>query len=87
MSFIVSSGFGVTETCAGCINDPVDLVTTKSKHEFLDLGRPIGSCEMRITDSEDGKSVCANGESSILFVCYYNNTGDVWALSRTVCAP
>ncbi|OAX38735.1 atromentin synthetase [Rhizopogon vinicolor AM-OR11-026] len=81
VSFIISSGFGMTETCAGCIYEPIDLATTELKHEFLDLGRPIRGCEMRIVSPEDSKTVRADGESGelqvrgpMLFVRYYNNT-------------
>jgi thioesterase domain-containing protein len=80
VSFVISPGFGMTETCAGCIYEPVDLSTTEPKHEFLDLGRPIRGCEMRIVDPEDGKTVRRDGESGelqvrgpMIFVRYYNN--------------
>ncbi|OJA20306.1 hypothetical protein AZE42_08331 [Rhizopogon vesiculosus] len=80
VSLIISPGFGMTETCAGCIYEPIDLATTEPKHEFLDLGRPIRGCEMRIVSPEDGKTVRADGESGelqvrgpMLFVRYYNN--------------
>ncbi|OJA10654.1 hypothetical protein AZE42_07277 [Rhizopogon vesiculosus] len=80
VSFVISPGFGMTETCAGCIYDPVDLATTEPKREFLDLGRPIRGCEMRIVDPEDGKTVRGDGESGelqvrgpMVFVRYYNN--------------
>lgn len=65
---------------AGCIYEPVDLSTSEPKHEFLDLGRPIRGCEMRIVDPEDGKTVRKDGESGelqvrgpMIFVRYYNN--------------
>ncbi|KAG1828243.1 atromentin synthetase [Suillus variegatus] len=80
VSFVISPGFGMTETCAGCIYEPVDLSTTEPKHEFLDLGRPVRGCEMRIVDPEDGKTVRRDGESGelqvrgpMIFVRYYNN--------------
>ncbi|KAG1880976.1 atromentin synthetase [Suillus subluteus] len=80
VSFVISPGFGMTETCAGCIYEPVDLSTTVPKHEFLDLGRPIRGCEMRIVDPEDGKTVRRDGESGelqvrgpMIFLRYYNN--------------
>ncbi|KAG2032944.1 atromentin synthetase [Suillus americanus] len=80
VSFVISPGFGMTETCAGCIYEPVDLGTTVPKHEFLDLGRPVRGCEMRIVDPEDGKTVRRDGESGelqvrgpMIFVRYYNN--------------
>lgn len=80
VSFVISPGFGMTETCAGCVYEPVDLSTTEPKHEFLDLGRPIRGCEMRIVDPEDGKTVRRDGESGelqvrgpMIFVRYYNN--------------
>src|SRR5882757_3388383 len=66
---------------AGCIYELIDLATTELKHEFLDLGRPIRGCEMRIVSPEDSKTVRADGESGelqvrgpMLFVRYYNNT-------------
>jgi len=98
ISFVISPGFGMTETwwaiivgslhrteictifSAGCIYEPIDLATTAPKHEFLDLGRPIRGCEMRIVDPEDGETVRADGESGelqvrgpMVFVRYYNN--------------
>ncbi|KAG1898712.1 atromentin synthetase [Suillus fuscotomentosus] len=80
VSFIVSAGFGMTETCGGCIFDPVDIFTTKPAREFLDLGRPVTGCEMRIVDPVDGTTPRADGESGelqvrgpMLFVCYYKN--------------
>ncbi|KAG1868371.1 atromentin synthetase [Suillus subalutaceus] len=80
VSFVISPGFGMTETCAGCIYEPVNLSTTVPKHEFLDLGRPIRGCEMRIVDPEDGKTVRRDGESGelqvrgpMIFLRYYNN--------------
>ncbi|KAG2106233.1 atromentin synthetase [Suillus discolor] len=80
VSFVISPGFGMTETCAGCIYEPVDLSTTEPKHEFLDLGRPVRGCEMRIVDPEDGKTIRRDGESGelqvrgpMIFVRYYNN--------------
>ncbi|KAG2136613.1 atromentin synthetase [Suillus bovinus] len=80
VSFVISPGFGMTETCAGCIYQPVDLSTTEPKHEFLDLGHPVRGCEMRIVDPEDGKTIRRDGESGelqvrgpMVFVRYYNN--------------
>ncbi|KAG0703386.1 atromentin synthetase [Suillus ampliporus] len=80
VSFVISPGFGMTETCAGCIYHPVDLSTTEPKHEFLDLGSPVRGCEMRVVDPEDGKTVRKDGESGelqvrgpMVFVRYYNN--------------
>ncbi|KAG1728369.1 atromentin synthetase [Suillus paluster] len=71
VSFVISAGFGMTETCAGCIYDPVDLSTTEPKHEFLDLGRPVRGCEMRIVDPEDSKTLQVRGP--MVFVRYYND--------------
>ncbi|KAH7915035.1 atromentin synthetase [Hygrophoropsis aurantiaca] len=80
VSFTVSPGFGMTETCAGCVYGPVDLSTSIPKHEFLELGRPIPGCEMRIVDPEDGRTLRSDGESGelqvrgpMVFVRYYNN--------------
>lgn len=80
VSFVISPGFGMTETCAGCIYEPVNLSITEPKHEFLDLGRPVRGCEMRIVDPEDGKTVRRDGESGelqvrgpMVFLRYYNN--------------
>ncbi|KAG1893985.1 uncharacterized protein F5891DRAFT_1176262 [Suillus fuscotomentosus] len=80
VSFIVSAGFGMTETCGGCIFVPVDIFTTKPAREFLDLGRPVIGCEMRIVDPVDGTTPRADGESGelqvrgpMVFVCYYKN--------------
>ncbi|EGN97544.1 hypothetical protein SERLA73DRAFT_169847 [Serpula lacrymans var. lacrymans S7.3] len=80
VSFVVSAGFGMTETCAGCIYDPIDLSVINPMHEFLDLGRPIQGCEMRIVDPEDGITLRPDGESGelqvrgpMVFARYYNN--------------
>ncbi|KAG1842374.1 atromentin synthetase [Suillus subalutaceus] len=80
VSFVISAGFGMTETCAGCIYDPVDVLATEPAHEFLDLGRPINGCEMRIVDPADGATLRPDGESGelqvrgpMVFVRYYNN--------------
>ncbi|KAG2143360.1 atromentin synthetase [Suillus cothurnatus] len=80
VSFIVSAGFGMTETCGGCIYDPVDIFTAEPTREFLDLGRPIKGCEMRIVDPVDGTTPRPDGESGelqvrgpMLFVGYYKN--------------
>ncbi|KAG2066630.1 atromentin synthetase [Suillus decipiens] len=79
-SFVISAGFGMTETCAGCIYNPVDVLATEPAHEFLDLGRPINDCEMRIVDPADGVTLRPDGESGelqvrgpMVFVRYYNN--------------
>ncbi|OJA14888.1 hypothetical protein AZE42_12071 [Rhizopogon vesiculosus] len=80
VSFVISAGFGMTETCAGCIYDPIDVIATEPSHEFLDLGRPVGDCEMRIVDPADGTTLRSDGESGelqvrgpMIFVRYYNN--------------
>ncbi|KAG2124036.1 atromentin synthetase [Suillus clintonianus] len=81
VSFVIASGFGMTETCAGCIyNYPVDVLTTEHTREFLDLGRPINGCEMRVVDPTDGTTLRPDGESGelqirgpMVFVRYYNN--------------
>ncbi|KAG2346155.1 atromentin synthetase [Suillus weaverae] len=79
-SFVISAGFGMTETCAGCIYDPMDVLATEPAHEFLDLGRPINGCEMRIVDPADGVTLRPDGENGelqvrgpMVFVRYYNN--------------
>jgi acyl-CoA synthetase (AMP-forming)/AMP-acid ligase II/thioesterase domain-containing protein len=81
----VSAGFGMTETCAGCIystyaaslSAPGDAIPT---HEFLPLGSANPSVEMRVTSPEDSKTVLADGQSGelqirgpVLFTKYYNN--------------
>ncbi|KAG1897828.1 atromentin synthetase [Suillus fuscotomentosus] len=80
VSFDISPGFGMTETCAGCIYHPVDVLTNEPTHEFLDLGRPIDGCEMRVVDPADGSTLRPDGESGelqvrgpMVFVRYYNN--------------
>ncbi|KAG1743825.1 atromentin synthetase [Suillus lakei] len=80
LSFVISAGFGMTETCAGCIYGPVDVLATEPAHEFLDLGRPINGCEMRIVDPADGTTLRPDGENGelqvrgpMIFVRYYNN--------------
>jgi len=66
---------------AGCIYDPIDVIATEPSHEFLDLGRPVGDCEMRIVDPADGTTLRSDGESGelqvrgpMIFSRYYNNT-------------
>ncbi|KAG2113448.1 atromentin synthetase [Suillus discolor] len=80
VSFDISPGFGMTETCAGCIYHPVDVLTTEPAHEFLELGRHINGCEMRIVDPADDITLRPDGESGelqvrgpMVFVRYYNN--------------
>ncbi|KAG1837118.1 atromentin synthetase [Suillus subalutaceus] len=66
---------------AGCIyNYPLDVLTTEPAREFLDLGRPLNGCEMRIVDPADGTTLRPDGESGelqirgqMVFVRYYNN--------------
>ncbi|KAH0825874.1 hypothetical protein J3R83DRAFT_7743 [Lanmaoa asiatica] len=65
---------------AGCIYDPVDALTTPPTYEFLQLGTPIGGCEMRIVNPEDGVTPRPDGQSGelqvygpMVFVRYYNN--------------
>ncbi|KAG2364989.1 atromentin synthetase [Suillus spraguei] len=60
VSFVISAGFGMTETCAGCIYDPVDVLVTEPAHEFLDLGDPSMSGELQV-------------RGPMIFVRYYNN--------------
>ncbi|KAG1725156.1 uncharacterized protein EDB91DRAFT_1087217 [Suillus paluster] len=73
VSFIISAGFEMTETCAGCIYDPVDVLATEPAHEFPDLGCPINGCEMRIIDPADGATLHPDGESGKLQVQAANN--------------
>ncbi|KAG2124829.1 atromentin synthetase [Suillus clintonianus] len=80
VSFVISPGFGMTETCAGCIYNSVDVLASEPAHEFLELGRPINGCEMRIVDPADGATLRPDGESGelqvrgpMVFVRYYNN--------------
>ncbi|KAF8435471.1 putative quinone synthetase [Boletus edulis BED1] len=79
-SFVTSAGFGMTETCAGCIYDPIDVLATPPAYEFLELGTPISGCEMRIVNPEDGATLRPDGQSGelqvrgpMIFVRYYNN--------------
>ncbi|KAG2122744.1 atromentin synthetase [Suillus clintonianus] len=81
VNFVIAAGFGMTETCAGCVyNYPVDILATEPAREFLDLGRPIDTCEIRIVDPADGVTLRPDGESGelqirgpMVFVRYYNN--------------
>ncbi|KAG1864950.1 atromentin synthetase [Suillus subalutaceus] len=80
VSFAISPGFGMSETCAGCIYNPVDVLATEPAHEFVDLGRPINGCEMRIVNPADGVTLRPDGENGelqvrgpMVFVRYYNN--------------
>ncbi|KIJ15165.1 hypothetical protein PAXINDRAFT_77684 [Paxillus involutus ATCC 200175] len=79
-SFVISAGFGMTETCAGCIYDPINVLETPPSYEFLELGTPVAGCEMRIVNPEDGVTPRPDGESGelqvrgpMVFVRYYNN--------------
>ncbi|KAI6037492.1 atromentin synthetase [Pisolithus marmoratus] len=79
-SFVICAGFGMTETCAGCIYDSIDALANPPAHEFLELGAPIPGCEMRVVDPEDGVTLRRDGESGelqvrgpMVFVRYYNN--------------
>ncbi|KAI6026071.1 atromentin synthetase [Pisolithus marmoratus] len=79
-SITIAAGFGMTETCAGCIYHESDVLATAPAYEFLELGTPIPGCEMRIVDPADGVTLRPDGESgelqvrgSMLFVRYYNN--------------
>ncbi|EIW74202.1 atromentin synthetase [Coniophora puteana RWD-64-598 SS2] len=80
VSFITSAGFGMTETCAGCIYGAINLAFQEPKYEFLELGEPIPGCEMRVVNPEDGMTPRQDGESGelqvrgpMVFVRYYNN--------------
>ncbi|KAH7912283.1 atromentin synthetase [Hygrophoropsis aurantiaca] len=80
VSFNLCPGFGMTETCAGCIYDRFSADGNFSANEFLSLGRPIEGCEMRVVDSQDGVTRRCDGESGelqvrgpMLFTRYYNN--------------
>ncbi|KIK13271.1 hypothetical protein PISMIDRAFT_18100 [Pisolithus microcarpus 441] len=80
LSFVICAGFGMTETCAGCIYDSTDALANVPAHEFLELGTPIPGCEMRVVDPEDGVTPRPDGESGelqvrgpMVFVRYYNN--------------
>ncbi|KAG2358793.1 atromentin synthetase [Suillus spraguei] len=70
VSFVISAGFGMTETCAGCIYDPIDVLATEPAHEFLDLGRPIND---GVTLRRDGESGELQVRGPMVFVRYYNN--------------
>ncbi|KAG9315544.1 atromentin synthetase [Chiua virens] len=79
-SFVISAGFGMTETCAGCVYDPINVLVTPPAYEFLELGKPISGCEMRVVDPEDGVTLRPDGQSGelqvrgpMIFVRYYNN--------------
>ncbi|KAG0708145.1 atromentin synthetase [Suillus ampliporus] len=80
VTFVISVGFGMTELVAGCTHSPIDVLATEPAREFLDLGRPIESCEMRIVDPADGTTLRPDGESGelqvrgpMVFAGYYNN--------------
>ncbi|KAG1835392.1 atromentin synthetase [Suillus subalutaceus] len=90
-SFVISAGFGMTETCAGCIYNPVDVLASEPAHEFLDLGRPINGCEMRIVDPVDGVTLRPDGEigelqdtSSSFVEGGWFRTGDVGIIENGV---
>lgn len=76
----VRPGFGMTETCAGCIyNNQCPQVDLEAKREFASLGTSIPGLNMRI-QLEDGSSAgvdCAGSlqlSGSMLFKEYYNNS-------------
>lgn len=92
---LIRPGFGMTETCAGCIYNsdcPSHDVTAQS--EFASLGKPNPTIEMRIV-REDGTQA-STGEVGFLqvsgpsvFTTYYNNpkateesfTADGWFIT------
>ncbi|KAG9315585.1 atromentin synthetase [Chiua virens] len=59
-SFVISAGFGMTETCAGCVYDPINVLVTPPAYEFLELGKPISGGELQV-------------RGPMIFVRYYNN--------------
>ncbi|KAG0708097.1 atromentin synthetase [Suillus ampliporus] len=80
VSIAISAEFGMTETCAGCTDSPIDVLVTEPTREFLDLGRPIKGCEMRIVDPVDSTTPRPDGDSGelqvrgpMVFTGYYNN--------------
>ncbi|KAG9312397.1 atromentin synthetase [Chiua virens] len=86
LNFVISPGFGMTETCAGCIYNPADVYASEPKFEFLELGVPNQECEMRIVNPEDGVTPRPDGESGelqvrgpMVFLRYYNNIEATWA--------
>ncbi|KAG1790390.1 uncharacterized protein HD556DRAFT_1310607 [Suillus plorans] len=94
VSFMIAPGFGMTEawrgyfkyidvSAGGCFQRRMHIqlvLTTEPAHEFLDLRRPLGGCEMRFADPANGVALRLDGESgelqirgSMVFVRYYNN--------------
>ncbi|KAG9313714.1 putative quinone synthetase [Chiua virens] len=79
-SFVLSPGFGMTETCAGCIHNLPDFSISEPKFEFLEVGGPHPACNMRIVSPEDGVTLRPDGESGelqirgpMVFPRYHNN--------------
>jgi acyl-CoA synthetase (AMP-forming)/AMP-acid ligase II len=65
---------------AGCVYGPRALTEISTEREFMDLGRPIPGCEMRVTALDDPTRVVPDGESGelqvrgpMVFVRYYGN--------------
>ncbi|KAI9934628.1 hypothetical protein AWENTII_005861 [Aspergillus wentii] len=83
-------GFGMTETCAGCIyNKQCPEYDIQQQNEFVSLGECTPGIEMRITSPDDderavGRQVIGNLQlrGDIVFSSYFNNepvTSDAFA--------
>jgi len=85
IAITMSAGFGMTETCAGCIYSKYTASLSAPSAvlpslEFLPLGQVNPSVEMRITSPEDSNTVVPDGQSGelqirgpMVFTRYYNN--------------
>ncbi|KAG8215820.1 hypothetical protein J3R82DRAFT_7759 [Butyriboletus roseoflavus] len=66
--FIISIGFDMTETCAGCIYDPINVLTTPPAYEFLKLGTPIAGCKVWVVNPKDSVTLHPDGQRGELQV-------------------
>lgn len=73
---VIRPGFGMTETCAGSIYNPIDCpdYDLQLKNQFPCLGYGIRGIELRF--SEDGELLL---RGAVVFQGYYNNNKDTRA--------
>ncbi|KAI2836581.1 hypothetical protein CBS11350_9246 [Aspergillus niger] len=78
---VIVPGFGMTETCAGCIyNLEFPAFDTRNENEFASLGKCVPGVQARIVSIATGDSPAALGEEGqlelrgpLVFSGYYNN--------------
>ena len=76
----IRPGFGMTETCAGCIySKSCPTYDLKRGNSFASLGKPVPGIHMRIADATGCEPTCGNiGDlqitGSLVFREYFNNS-------------